>query len=63
MDQFRSHGLACTAVHLQDSGSAPSHVGSNWVISPYLLAGTQELLLQEDRLVFPDTLPNLPMWT
>jgi hypothetical protein len=63
MDQFRSHGLACTAVQLQDSGSAPTHVGSNWVVSPYLLAGTQELLLQEDRLVFPDTLPNLPMLT
>jgi hypothetical protein len=59
IDQFRQAALELVAVQLQEGSAAPTHVGSNWVVSPALLAGTQELLLQMDRLHFSEQLPHL----
>jgi hypothetical protein len=63
IDQIRQASLQLVAVQLQEGGAAPSHVGSNWVVSPALLAGTQELLLQMDRLHLSADLPNLAVLT
>jgi hypothetical protein len=61
IDQLRQVGLTLTAVELQESGATVSHIGANWKVPAELLAGAQELLLQQNRLLLAEGLPLLPV--